>query len=72
MDIITLKVEVATYDRVAGKVSIIEPVFECAGEAKFDEFAKWYDENLSSGQVATLKGYAHGRLLIKSRFVSKL
>lgn len=39
--------------------SVIEPVYECYGESKFNEFVAWYQSNLGFRKTAVLRAYTY-------------
>lgn len=39
--------------------SVIEPMYECHGDDRFDDFVVWYQANLKAGKTAVLRGYAY-------------
>ena len=54
-EIVTLVVELRNYE--TGEF-LGEPIYECAGMTKFEEFHAWYEKELTKGRNALLKGYA--------------
>jgi hypothetical protein len=53
-EIVTLVVKVTNY--ATGES--IQPIYECNGMTKFEEFHAWYEKELSAGHNALLSGYA--------------
>lgn len=53
-EIVTLVVKVTNY--ATGES--LEPIYECYGDTKFEEFHAWYEKQLPKGHNALLQGYA--------------
>lgn len=52
--------------------SVIEPIYECHGEEKFEEFVAWYQANLGLRKTAVLRGYTYNNPMpLRSVLVAK-
>jgi hypothetical protein len=67
-EIVTLVVKITNY--ATGES--IEPIYECNGMARFEEFHAWYENNLSRFHNALLQGYAlNGTTPVRTMVVVK-